>query len=102
MGSSPRRCKPSFTMMMSRWVVTCPAQLGHFVSHLGLASAQIASDLFYRSLAREHVTEVNEIHLGPANPGIHVRPIEGGIFARELTTRVMHQGFIPEPFSGLG
>ena len=89
--SALHQFKPSSMRVMSRSVIfACLAQFGDFVSHLGRASAQVARDLFYRQLAREHVTEVKEVDLGPARPGIHPRPIERGILARELTPRVMH------------
>ena len=74
------QCKPSATMTMSRSViVACPSQLGDLVSHLGRASGQVPRDLLHWHLARKHVTKVNEIHLGPAGPGIsrnrsHCRP----------------------------
>jgi hypothetical protein len=66
--------KPSLTVMMSRSVIfACLAQLGDFMLHPGPASAQVARDRFYWHLAREHVTKVNETHLRPAHPGIHLR-----------------------------
>jgi hypothetical protein len=56
-------------MMMVRSVIFArSAQFSDFVSHLDWASAQAVRDLFYRQLAGEHVTEVNEIHLGPVLP----------------------------------
>jgi hypothetical protein len=52
-----------------RWVIfACSARFGDFASHVGRASARVARDLFYRQLAGEHVTEVNEIHFGPTRP----------------------------------